>query len=102
MSIYYPIREVKSLKMNNLFRLQPKVLQFFLALSLLLLANQFAIAQTGKRPIIVIPGITGSQLVNSETGKTAWFTFSLSRDEPDDLRLPMSPNLRQNKDALVS
>lgn len=85
--------------------------QLLLVSSLLLLTNQFAVAQngsnssngsSGKRPIIVIPGITGSQLVNSETGKTAWFTFNFSRDEVDDLRLPMSPNLKQNKDALVA
>ena len=57
---------------------------------------------TGKRPLILIPGITGSELTNSETGKKAWFTIGLSRDETDDLRLPISPDLRANTDKLVA
>lgn len=88
--------------MKTILRSQIGIFRFSFALLLILFASQFAWAQTtGKRPIIVIPGITGSQLVNRETGKTVWFTFSFSRDENDDLRLPMSPNLKQNTDALV-
>ncbi len=56
-------------------------------------------ATTGKAPIIIIPGITGSELVNSKTGKTVW--FSRKRDKDDDLRLPISPNIASNKDSLV-
>jgi len=58
-------------------------------------------AQTsGKPPVIIIPGITGSQLVNPTTGKTVW--FSVKRDKDDDLRLPMtSPDLSKNRDNLV-
>jgi pimeloyl-ACP methyl ester carboxylesterase len=88
--------------MKTILRSPIGIFRLSFALSLILLASQFAWAQTtGKRPIIVIPGITGSQLVNRETGKTVWFTFSFSRDETDDLRLPMSPNLKQNTDSLV-
>ncbi len=53
----------------------------------------------GKRPVIIIPGITGSTLVNPRTGKTVW--FSLKRDKDDDMRLPMSsPMLSRNRDSL--
>jgi len=75
---------------------------FLLVLMLICFDSRSAFAQTGKRPIIVIPGITGSQMVSPETGKTVWFSFGFSRDEPDDLRLPMSPNLKQNTDTLVA
>ena len=66
------------------------------------LAGQTAFAERGKRPVIIIPGVTGSQIVSPETGKTVWFSFGFSRDEPDDLRLPLSPDLRQNTDSLVA
>ncbi|MFN6963869.1 MAG: lipase/acyltransferase domain-containing protein [Pyrinomonadaceae bacterium] len=55
-----------------------------------------------KRPVIIIPGVTGSTIVSSDTGKTVWFTFGFSRDEPDDLRLPITANLRANRDTLVA
>ena len=54
----------------------------------------------GKMPIIVIPGITGSELVNRNTGKTAWFKTTRAKD--DDVRLPMSPNLARNSDNLIA
>ncbi len=98
----------------NTFRSPSSGLFFLFTLLLVCLSNQGTVlaqdvvapapaaATTGKRPIILIPGITGSQIVNPETGKSAWFTFSYSREDPDDLRLPMSPNLRQNTDSLVA
>ncbi len=53
----------------------------------------------GKKPVIIIPGISGSQLVNPQTGKTVW--FSIKRDKDDDLRLPMtSPVLAKDRDSL--
>jgi pimeloyl-ACP methyl ester carboxylesterase len=59
-------------------------------------------AQTsGKNPVIIIPGIQGSELINPQTGKTVW--FNVRRDKDDDLRLPMaSNNLTQNRDKLVA
>ncbi len=64
------------------------------------LALASASAQTtGKPPIIIIPGISGSELVNPATGKAVW--FSVRRDKDDDLRLPMtSPILSRNRDSL--
>lgn len=52
----------------------------------------------GKDPVIIIPGITGSELVTS-TGDKIW--FSAKRGKTDDLRLPMtSTNLALNRDTL--
>lgn len=53
----------------------------------------------GKAPIIIIPGLTGSELVNNKTGEVVW--FKLRRAKEDDLRLPISPNLARNRDNLV-
>jgi pimeloyl-ACP methyl ester carboxylesterase len=53
----------------------------------------------GRLPIIIVPGLIGSELVNKNTGKAAW--FDLTRAKEDDLRLPISPNLKANKDNLV-
>jgi pimeloyl-ACP methyl ester carboxylesterase len=55
---------------------------------------------TGKTPIIIIPGITGSDLVNSKTDEVVWFKAGRSKD--DDIRLPISPVLSRNRDSLVS
>ena len=56
-------------------------------------------APKGKMPVIVIPGLLGSELVNKETDETVW--FDLARSKTDDLRLPISPNLAANRDNLV-
>ena len=54
-------------------------------------------ARTGKRPVIVIPGILGTELINSKTGETVWpSAFRTSNDV-----LPISPNLESNRDDLV-
>lgn len=54
----------------------------------------------GKLPIIVIPGLIGSELVNKSTGETVW--FSLGRSKDDDLRLPVSANIAANRDNLAA
>lgn len=60
---------------------------------------QMTTQKTGKPPIIIVPGISGSELVNPATGKAVW--FSVKRDKDDDLRLPMtSPILSRNRDSL--
>ncbi|HEV2835740.1 MAG TPA: hypothetical protein VGW58_10510 [Pyrinomonadaceae bacterium] len=54
-------------------------------------------ARPGKRPVIVIPGILGTELINSKTGETVWpSAFRTSNDV-----LPISPNLESNRDDLV-
>ena len=54
---------------------------------------------SGKPPIIIIPGLTGSSLVNSKTGEEVWFKPKRAKD--DDIRLPISPNLSRNRDNLT-
>jgi pimeloyl-ACP methyl ester carboxylesterase len=52
----------------------------------------------GKAPIIIIPGLTGSELVNSKNQEIVW--FRPGRAKEDDLRLPISPVLSRNRDSL--
>jgi pimeloyl-ACP methyl ester carboxylesterase len=56
-------------------------------------------APKGKLPVIVVPGLLGSELVNKETNETVWFDLQRSKD--DDLRLPISTNIAANRDKLV-
>ena len=67
-------------------------------------AANFAVGQepvrSGKAPIIIIPGLTGSDLYNSRTGEQVWFKPVRSKD--DDIRLPISPDLARNRDNLVT
>ena len=53
--------------------------------------------RTGKRPVIVIPGILGSELINSKTGQTIWPSAVRTSNEG----LPINPNLETNRDELV-
>ena len=54
-------------------------------------------AKTGKRPVVVIPGILGTELLNPKTGETVW--PSAFRTEQEGL--PISPDLASNRDDLV-
>lgn len=60
----------------------------------------FALGQsTGKPPVVIIPGISGSELVSPKANEKAW--FSIKRHKTDDLRLPMTSRLlRNNRDTL--
>ncbi|MCA1589759.1 MAG: hypothetical protein LC734_05070 [Acidobacteria bacterium] len=57
-------------------------------------------ALTGKDPIIIIPGLTGSELVNSRTGEEVWFRARRAKD--DDIRLPIGPVISRSRDNLVT
>jgi pimeloyl-ACP methyl ester carboxylesterase len=65
---------------------------------IIIAASLCAFAQS-RNPVILIPGLTGSELINSKTGEKVW--FKLRRAKGDDLRLPISPNIAANKDLLV-
>jgi pimeloyl-ACP methyl ester carboxylesterase len=56
--------------------------------------------RTGKTPIIVVPGILGSQIVNGQTREVVW--PSTDRSKVDDIDLPISPDFAANRDALVA
>jgi pimeloyl-ACP methyl ester carboxylesterase len=53
----------------------------------------------GRLPVIIVPGLIGSELINKNTNDKVW--FDLNRAKDDDLRLPISPNLKANRDNLV-
>ncbi len=52
----------------------------------------------GKPPVIIIPGLTGSELYDTRTGERVWFKLIGMKGE--DIRLPISPNLDRNRDHL--
>ena len=54
----------------------------------------------GKRPVIVIPGILGSRIVNRRTGEVVW--PSVFRSSVDGLSLPTTPDFAANQDELVA
>lgn len=54
-------------------------------------------ARTGKRPVIVIPGILGTELINSKTGEKVWPSAFRTSQEG----LPISADLDANRDDLV-
>ena len=61
-------------------------------------AKPAAEIQKGKAPIIIVPGLAGSELVNGKNEEIVWFRPQRAKD--DDLRLPISPNLLRNRDSL--
>ena len=64
------------------------------------LEHIFAAARTatGKRPVIVIPGILGSELINPKTGEKVWPSAFRTTNEG----LPITPELSSNRDDLVA
>lgn len=71
-------------------------LNYFLVTFLLLGSAVCASAQ--KDPVIIIPGLQGSELLDTH-GKHVW--FSIHRGKPDDIRLPInSPLLARNRDTI--
>ncbi|HVG28480.1 MAG TPA: hypothetical protein VM864_02040 [Pyrinomonadaceae bacterium] len=57
-------------------------------------------ARKGKPPLIIIPGILGSQLRNRHTREIVW--PSAIRSDVDGLSLPTTPVLENNRDDLVA
>jgi pimeloyl-ACP methyl ester carboxylesterase len=57
-------------------------------------------ARRDKTPVIVIPGILGSQLMNRRTREVVW--PSAFRSSTDGLSLPTMPDLASNRDELVA
>lgn len=53
----------------------------------------------GKTPIVVIPGILGSELVDPRTNALAW--PAADRKLAASLTLPLSPDLASNRDELI-
>lgn len=66
------------------------------------LSQLFASARTrtGKRPIILVPGILNMTLVNSKTRETVW--PGAFRSDSDELDLPITGDPLNSKDDLVA
>jgi pimeloyl-ACP methyl ester carboxylesterase len=69
-----------------------------LAAGMVSLIASAAFAQ-GRPPVIFVPGLLGSELVNKNTGQKVW--FKTRRVKTDDISLPIGPDLAANRDALV-
>lgn len=70
-----------------------------LAIAVSSVTGTFAQTNSGKLPVIVIPGLTGSELINKNTGEVVW--FKASRAKEDDIRLPVTGSMSENRDNLV-
>jgi heat shock protein HslJ/pimeloyl-ACP methyl ester carboxylesterase len=84
--------------MTKRINIRPRL--FWLVISLFLSAA-FAVFANGqdKTPVIIIPGITGSELINQKTGEVVW--YRAPRPSGDGLRLPVSADLSKVRDNLV-
>ncbi len=69
-----------------------RVAAVFFALALPLLAQ-------GKNPVIIIPGVTGSELIDKATGEKIWIRAFKSKNE--DLRLPLAADPEKVSDGLI-
>ena len=63
------------------------------------LKHQTAAQKDGKPPIIIIPGIMGSVLVNKKTNSEVWPKLN---PKDADLILPILPDLKSNRDDVVA
>ena len=68
-------------------------------ISILLVALSISYFAQGNNPIILIPGLSGSELKHKKTGEIVWFKALKSKTE--DLRLPISADLAKMHDGLI-
>ncbi|MBX7055650.1 MAG: hypothetical protein K1X36_11905 [Pyrinomonadaceae bacterium] len=78
--------------------LQRVIHRLVLVLPLMLLVSIAAAGQE-KLPVIIVPGLTGSELINKRTNEVVWFKAPRSKD--DDLRMPVTANVLRSRDDLV-
>lgn len=67
---------------------------------LLVLALSVPLFAQGKNPVILIPGLTGSELRHKVTNEKVWFRTFKSKSE--DLRLPVLADPTKSRDDLVA
>lgn len=67
---------------------------------LLLGALSFSLFSQGKNPMILIPGLSGSELRHKDTGERVWFR-AFKKAKSEDLRLAISADPTKNHDALI-
>ena len=76
-----------------------RLLMFSARAGLLIFALGFTVFAQGRNPVILIPGITGSELRHKDTKERIWFKAFKSKSE--DLRLPIFLDSSKNLDDLV-
>ena len=71
-----------------------------ISIILLMLALTTSLFAQGKNPLILVPGLTGSELKDKRTGEKVWIRAFKSRS--DDIRLPISTDIPAMGDDLVA
>ncbi len=66
----------------------------------LLFALSFSLFAQGKNPVILIPGLAGSELRHKDTKEKLWFKTFKSKSE--DLRLPIFADPTKSRDDLIA
>src|SRR5258708_37790703 len=78
--------------------------KYFIALSartgILLFALSFSLFAQGKNPVILIPGLSGSELRTKDTNERVWFKTIKSKSA--DLRLPIAADVTKMHDGLIA
>lgn len=72
------------------------------SVALLLIAIWFLTLSSyaqGRNPVILIPGLSGSELRHKDTNERIWFRALKPKSE--DIRLPVTANFRESRDDLV-
>lgn len=72
---------------------------FVVRTAVVLCALAFSLAAQGKNPVILIPGLTGSELIDKKSGDKIWIRAFKSKNE--DLRLPISADPVKAGDGLI-
>ena len=73
---------------------------FCFSVGLVLALSSLSLHAQGKNPVILIPGLTGSELRHKNTGEKVWFRTFKSKSE--DLRLPIFADPTKANDDLIA
>ena len=74
-------------------------LRMGLRIGICLFVLSVSVYAQGRNPIILIPGLTGSELKHKTTGEKVW--FKALKPKSEDLRLPISTSIDKMQDDLV-
>ena len=70
-----------------------------LQLLVLLAGLALSVNAQSKNPVILVPGLSGSELLHKDTGEKVW--FRAIKSDREDIRLPISADLSKNRDDLI-
>src|SRR5512140_56147 len=78
----------------------PTSIKLAASTALAVLALSLSLFAQGRNPLILIPGMTGSELRHKDTGDKIWFKTFKSKSE--DLRLPVVADPTKTHDDLIA